>query len=260
MKNTDVVIKILRRRLAIRSPSSMTTVSPWHGHICRVKRLGRKYEIHTITLTGVLSNTYADIMTVADKVTLSRIIVAPFFFFVLKAQFIPRQPALVALWIMFCWMELSDLIDGRVARTNNQVTSFGKLFDPFADVISRVTYFLAFASIGIMPLWVLLVVLYREFGILFLRMLLGLKGIAMGARSGGKLKAGVYMVAGLLSLVLYTVRFYSGADVSGPVSLSGAGGLTHVLGLLTLIAYILAAVATVLSFIDYLVQFRKLYR
>jgi CDP-diacylglycerol--glycerol-3-phosphate 3-phosphatidyltransferase len=161
---------------------------------------------------------------------------------------------------MFCWMELSDLIDGRVARTNNQVTSFGKLFDPFADVISRVTYFLAFASIGIMPLWVLLVVLYREFGILFLRMLLGLKGIAMGARSGGKLKAGVYMVAGLLSLALYTVRFYSGADVSGPVSLSGAGGLTYVLGLLTLIAYILAAVATVLSFIDYLVQFRKLYR
>jgi len=64
-------------------------------------------------------------------------------------------------------MELSDFVDGRLARRDNQVTAFGKLFDPFADVISRVTYFLAFASIGIMPLWVFLVVLYREFGILF---------------------------------------------------------------------------------------------
>jgi len=199
-------------------------------------------------------------MTPADKVTLSRIIVAPFFFFVLQAQFIPRHLAVVALWIMFCWMELSDLIDGRVARAKNQVTPFGKLFDPFADVISRVTYFLAFTSIGIMPLWVLLVVLYREFSILFLRMILGLKGIAMGARMGGKLKAGIYMVAGLLSLMLYTVRVYGGADLSGPISLSGGGWLIDILGWLTLIAYLLAAVATVVSFIDYLIQFRKLYR
>lgn len=199
-------------------------------------------------------------MTAADKVTLSRIIVAPFFFFVLKAEFIPRQPAIVALWIMFCWMELSDLIDGRVARAHNQITPFGKLFDPFADVISRVTYFLAFTSIGIMPLWVLLIVLYREFSILFLRMLLGLKGIAMGARMGGKLKAGIYMVAGLLSLALYTAQVYGSPGFSGPVPYSDMSGLTNILSTLTLIAYILVVAATILSFIDYLVQFRKLYR
>lgn len=199
-------------------------------------------------------------MTAADKVTLSRIILAPFFFLVIRAQWIPRQPALVALWIMFCWMELSDFVDGRLARRDNQVTAFGKLFDPFADVISRVTYFLAFASIGIMPLWVFLVVLYREFGILFLRMLLGLKGIAMGARTGGKLKAGMYMVAGLLSLLFYSLQVYRGADVSGPIPLSGRGGLDDVLGLLIRIAYVLTAFATIVSFVDYLVQFKKLYR
>ncbi len=199
-------------------------------------------------------------MTAADRVTLSRILVAPFFFLVLKAQWIPRQPALVALWIMFCWMELSDFVDGRLARRNNQVTPFGKLFDPFADVISRVTYFVAFTSIGIMPLWVLLVLLYREFGILFLRMLLGLKGIAMGARAGGKLKAAIYMVAGLLSLAFYTLQVYLGADVSGSIPLSGRGGLSDVLGVLVQIAYVLTAVATLVSFVDYLVQFKKLYR
>jgi len=154
-------------------------------------------------------------------------------------------------------MELSDFVDGRLARRDNQVTAFGKLFDPFADVISRVTYFLAFASIGIMPLWVFLVVLYREFGILFLRMLLGLKGIAMGARTGGKLKAGMYMVAGLLSLLFYSLQVYRGADVSGPIPLSGRGGLDDVLGLLIQIAYVLTAFATIASFVDYLVQFKN---
>lgn len=188
-------------------------------------------------------------MTLADKVTLSRIVIAPLFFFVFMAQFIPRQVAVVLLWIMFGWMELSDLIDGKVARASQQVTSFGKLFDPFADVISRITYFLAFVSIGIMPWWVLLVVLYREFGILFLRMLLGLKGIAMGARAGGKLKAGIYMTAGLVSLALYTVR------ITGFLA-----GFENLLEILTVVAYIAAAVLSLASFADYFVQFRKLYK
>lgn len=161
---------------------------------------------------------------------------------------------------MFVWIELSDLLDGRVARSKNEVSPFGKLFDPFADVVARITYFLAFTSIGIMPLWVLLVVLYREFGILFLRMLLGLKGIAMGARTGGKLKAGIYMVAGMLSLALYSARVLGGGQAAGPIVLANSAGILYALGLLTLIAYVLAALATVLSFVDYIVQFRKLYK
>jgi len=67
----------------------------------------------------------------------------------------------------FLWMEVSDLIDGKVARSSKQVSNFGKLFDPFADIISRSTYFVAFASVAITPLWVLVIVLYREFSILF---------------------------------------------------------------------------------------------
>ncbi len=204
-------------------------------------------------------------MNLADKITLSRIILAPFFFFFIKAEFIPRQPAIIVLWILFAWMEISDLIDGKIARSSNHVDSFGKLFDPFADVISRVTYFLAFASIGIMPLWVLLIVMYREFGILFLRALLALKGTAMGARPGGKLKAGSYMVAGLLSLGLYTVQLYA-SNMNGVAfgsfsnHSSEMAGLASVLQTLTYISYVVVAIATVLSFVDYLVQFKKLYK
>ncbi len=199
-------------------------------------------------------------MTSADKITMSRIVIAPVFFFVARAEFIPRFAALILLWVMFAWIELSDLVDGRVARAHNEVTPFGKLFDPFADVVARITYFLAFTSMGIMPLWVLLIVLYREFGILFLRMLLGLRGIAMGARTGGKLKAGVYMIAGMLSLALYSVRILRGETSVGPAELAHSSGFEYALALLTIIAYILVALATVLSFVDYIFQFKKLYK
>jgi len=80
-------------------------------------------------------------------------------------------------------------------------------------------------------------------------MLLGLKGIAMGARAGGKFKAGVYMTAGLVSLMLYTVQ------ITG--FLSGISGLLQTL---TIAVYIAAAVLSLASFADYLVQFRKLYK
>ncbi len=204
------------------------------------------------------------LMTIADKITLSRMIMAPFFFFFVRAEFIPRQPAIIILWILFAWMEISDLIDGKVARRSNQVGSFGKLFDPFADVISRVTYFLAFASIGIMPLWVLLIVMYREFGILFLRALLALKGTAMGARPGGKLKAGTYMVAGLLSLCLYTVQTYASSMNSAIIDgfsnhSDKMTEIASVLHSLTSISYVVVALATILSFIDYMIQFKKIY-
>ena len=121
-------------------------------------------------------------MTKADKVTLSRIVLAPLFFILYRYPVFPSLISTILLWVLFCVIEVSDFVDGRIARSTSEVSDFGKLFDPFADVLARITYFVCFAFSGIMPLWVLLIILYREFGILFLRMMLSFKGIAMGAR------------------------------------------------------------------------------
>jgi CDP-diacylglycerol--glycerol-3-phosphate 3-phosphatidyltransferase len=186
-------------------------------------------------------------MTNADKVTLSRILLAPCFFVLYRYSPFAGLPTVVVLWILFGAIEISDFVDGRVARAERKVSSFGKLFDPFADVIARITYFLCFALEGVMPPIILIIVLYREFGILFLRQLLGLKGIAMGARPGGKLKSAFYMVSGLLSLLM--------------VSLTRLGwqpDFAAFLKLPVLVAYIVAGLLCVGSFIDYLIQYRKL--
>jgi len=144
-------------------------------------------------------------MTSADIITSIRLILAPIFFVVyflpVWFPFLGSSWTVPVLWVLFVVAELTELFDGLVARSRNEVSDFGKLFDPFSDTLVRITYFLCFVVDGILPAVLLMIVLYREFGILFLRTLMMKLGIAMGARSGGKMKAVTYMVAGLLALL-----------------------------------------------------------
>jgi len=189
-------------------------------------------------------------MTRADKVTASRLYLAPAFFALFmwgETAGLPGWAVVVLLALLFAVIELSDLFDGMVARGSGTVSAFGKLFDPFADVFARITYFVCFAWVGIMPLWILLLILYREFGILFIRMVLAEKGIAMAARSGGKAKAVFYMIAGAFSLVYWGLPRF-GLHL-------GAGDVWarwFVIGL-----YVIAAILAVASFVDYWLHFRK---
>ena len=186
-------------------------------------------------------------MSKADKITLSRIILAPFFFLIYEYSLFSPTISIVLLWLLYALMELSDLFDGRVARSERKVSDFGKLFDPFADVFARLTYFVCFAFSGIMPLWIFVIILYRELAMLFLRMLLGFRGIALGARRGGKLKAGLYMASGLLSLIVFSFE-----------SLSFTPSWAPALRTVLLVIYVAAAVLSVASFADYILEYRKL--
>jgi len=189
-------------------------------------------------------------MNLADKLTASRLFMAPVFFIVFTwgdSIGLSRTAIVVVLWTLFILVELSDLLDGMAARVMKTVSGFGKLFDPFADVFARLTYFVCFAVAGIMPLWIFLVIIYREFSQLFLRQLVAEKGVAMGARPGGKVKAVFYMLAGAASLLLWSFRSL-GVMVSmeGPLSVAVA------------VLYYVAAALSVGSFVDYLVHFSKI--
>lgn len=94
------------------------------------------------------------------------------------------------------------MLDGMVARAQGIVSDMGKLLDPFADVVSRLTYFVVFVALSIMPVWMFLLIMYREVGIIFVRMLMIRDGIALAARKGGKTKAVMYAVSAGLGLVM----------------------------------------------------------
>lgn len=192
-------------------------------------------------------------MNVANVVTSLRLYLSPVFF---VFAFLPHWTSgrfgvlsAVVLWILFAVIELSDILDGTIARRLNIVSDVGKLLDPFADVVSRLTYFVVFAAFSIMPVWIFILIMYREIGIIFLRMMLVRDGIALAARKGGKLKAVMYAVsAGFGLLMLMHLR------------IGNLESLMPVLPWVTLASFGLAVALSWISMIDYIIVIRRHYR
>lgn len=99
--------------------------------------------------------------------------------------------------------ELSDVFDGFLARKHNKVTELGKLLDPMADSIFRLSVLLAFTQ-GVIQVPVLLVCLffYRDTIISTLRTICALRGIALAARLSGKIKAVIQSAVIFFILIL----------------------------------------------------------
>ena len=186
-------------------------------------------------------------MNLADKFTLLRIILAPVFFAVyLLPVPLPAGLTVALLWVIAVIAEMTDMFDGMAARRLNQSSDFGKLFDPFADTLMQLTGFLCFVVDGIFPAVLFLVVLYREFGILFIRNLMLRKGITMGARISGKVKTVTYITAAAIAL------FYSSLYRLGALE-----SFQPAVKIAALVVFCVSVFFSVLSFFDYLSAYRK---
>ncbi len=183
-------------------------------------------------------------MNLPNTITVVRIFLSPLFFVFF---FLPQWTGCCELFsmamivVLFLGSELTDFLDGYFARKLDLVTDVGKVIDPFADVMSRLTYFFCFTLSGLMPAWIFLVVLYRELGITFLRMLLIGKGTAMAASLWGKAKAVTYALGGVLGIA-YTVLSRISPELPGLGSLKT----------FTVAVFVLGAVSSVFSFITYI--------
>lgn len=145
-------------------------------------------------------------MGIALYFTLTRLLVGPIFLilYLYYEQFGIKLTVLPYLLLgLLAISELSDLFDGFFARKKNQVTELGKLLDPMADSIFRLSVFLSFTQ-GIvkLPLLLVLLFLYRDSIISTLRTLCALRGVALGARLSGKIKAVLQAATTLFILVL----------------------------------------------------------
>ncbi len=107
------------------------------------------------------------------------------------------------LLVLMAISELSDLFDGFFARRKNQVTELGKILDPMADSIFRLSVFLSFTQGFIkLPLLLVLPFFYRDMIISTLRTLSAMRGVTMAARLSGKIKAVIQAVAAFFIIVL----------------------------------------------------------
>ncbi len=194
-------------------------------------------------------------MNLPNILTSTRLILAPVFFILILSPLwwgVSMLPVYVSLIVIFVYIELTDIADGYIARKYNLVTDLGKVLDPFSDVVSRVSYFLAFVVLEIMPPLVFLLILYREIGIVFIRMILAQKGYTLAARKGGKLKSVLYFLAAGLGLLVLGEQWLG--LVSSVLPWHSAGiWLEH----LTTALFWFSALFAVGSFIDYLFVFRR---
>jgi CDP-diacylglycerol--glycerol-3-phosphate 3-phosphatidyltransferase len=191
-------------------------------------------------------------VNIANALTSLRLVLSPVFFvFAFLPYWTSGRFALlstVILWTIFVLVELSDILDGAVARAQGIVSDLGKLLDPFADVVSRLTYFVVFAVFGIMPVWMFVLIMWREVGIIFVRMMMMRDGVALAARKGGKTKAVMYAVSsGFGLLMLMHLR------------LQNLHGFMPWLPWVTMGAFLVAVLLAWGSFIDYLIILRRHY-
>lgn len=145
-------------------------------------------------------------VTLANYITFFRLFIGPLFFLIYvehSMMGISEAALPYALAIVLAISELSDAIDGYLARRFNQVTDFGKIFDPMADSVSRLSVFLTFTQEPVrLPLLLVFIFLYRDSFLSTLRTICALRGFALAARSSGKIKAVVQAAAAFITLGL----------------------------------------------------------
>lgn len=184
-------------------------------------------------------------MNTPNKLTVARMIITPVFLAVVLMSF-PHKFIVSAF--VFIIASLSDFIDGRLARKNNQITVFGKLLDPVADKMLTTAAMLAFMQMGLCSVWVVMVVLTREFAITSVRLIASAQGVVIAANIWGKIKTACQMSFTVLILILGELQ--ESFDIFGYVSFITFEALSNILLWIT-------AVLAVVSGVTYLAASRK---
>lgn len=187
-------------------------------------------------------------MNTPNKLTIGRIIATPFFMAALMIDF-PYHYT-VAL-ILFVAASLTDMIDGKMARKYNMITDFGKFLDPLADKMLTTAAFLGFIKMGIgwQVTWIAFIVLFREFLISSLRLVVvSSGGKVIAANMWGKCKTVSQMVGIIFALFSYVLI----DDFS-----VGGKGFAFVCGIIISILFWVSAVLCIISGIIYLLDSRE---
>lgn len=191
-------------------------------------------------------------MNLPNKLTLSRVIMVPFFvvFILLVPQYLYFKWIALAIFII---ASLTDLLDGKIARKYNLVTNFGKFMDPLADKLLVCSALIAMSSLGVIPAWITIVIIAREFIISGFRLIAAEKGVVIAASMWGKWKTTFQMV--MLCVQMVVMDQY--VSVNGNNAANGLYVVTpfyQVLMMIGSITMYIALILTVVSLIDYLLK------
>ena len=196
-------------------------------------------------------------MNLPNKLTLFRIILVPIMVII---PFIPLEGELFGIsitWLLvaliFVIASITDKLDGYLARSRNQVTTFGKFLDPIADKILVLAAMIMLVEASRLPGWIPIIVLFREFIVSGYRLIAVQKdGNVIAASIWGKLKT-VTQMLGLIVALIDINAF--GTCFNGSLS-----GIPLVLNIVSTVILSISVIATIFSGWDYIKNGKYLFK
>lgn len=196
-------------------------------------------------------------MNLANKLTIFRMILVPIMviipFLGINSEILGIPLTYIIIDMIFIIASITDKLDGYIARSRNQVTTFGKFLDPIADKILVLTAMIMLVEFGKLPAWIPVIVLAREFIVSGYRLIAVEKGGKVVAASvWGKLKTVTQMIAIILAFL--DVNAF-GACFKGNLT-----GFALILNAIVTIMMIIQTIATIFSGYEYLKEGKDLLK
>lgn len=138
-------------------------------------------------------------MNIANKLTVFRIMLVPFFF--VAAHYEQNVSVMMIATGIFAVASFTDFLDGYLARKHGLVTDFGKFMDPLADKILVAAALVVLVERGLAPAWMVVLIISREYAISILRAIAASSGKVLAASKGGKAKT-VLQMSAIIMLML----------------------------------------------------------
>ena len=183
---------------------------------------------------------------------MARVLLIPVFLLVLylDIEYMGLPVGKYIALVVFIAAALTDLADGLIARKRNQITDFGKFMDPLADKLLTFAAMLWFVEIGMMPAWLVLIVIIREFMVTGIRLVAVAKGRVIAATLSGKIKT-------VVTIVCLIIMFFA-SDMEMIASLLGIHFPFEFW--LIILCWVLIGVTTLISGVEYLVKNKDVMR
>lgn len=196
-------------------------------------------------------------MNLANKLTIFRIILVPIMviipFLGIQGELFSIPITYLIIDLIFIIASITDKLDGYIARSRNQVTTFGKFLDPLADKILVLTAMIMLVEMGRLPAWIPVIVLSREFIVSGYRLIAVEKGGKVIAASvWGKLKTVTQMIAIILAFV--------DLNSFGECFKGTLQGGALILNIVVTVMMLIQTLATVVSGIEYMKDAKDLIK
>ena len=196
-------------------------------------------------------------MNLANKLTIFRMILVPIMviipFLGINSEILGIPLTYIIIDMIFIIASITDKLDGYIARSRNQVTTFGKFLDPIADKILVLAAMIMLVEFGKLPAWIPVIVLAREFIVSGYRLVAIEKGgKVIAASKWGKLKTVTQMIAIILAFL--DVNAF-GACFKGNLT-----GFALILNAIVTIMMIIQTIATIFSGYEYLKEGKDLLK